>query len=47
VISIIVALLRFAGRLCFAVSDEIDRALSGYRVEVPTEVPAWMLEDYR
>jgi hypothetical protein len=42
VTALLLAVLRLVGRLHIAVADEIDRALSAYRVEVPSTVPAWM-----
>ncbi len=43
--TILLALMRFTGRLWIAVADEIDRALSDYRVECPDTVPEWCNEE--
>ncbi len=45
VTALVLALLRFTGRLLIAVSDEIDRAVSAYGVEAPSTIPLWLDEE--
>ncbi len=40
--TLLLALMRFTGRLWIAVADEIDRALSSYGVEIPDHLPDWV-----
>lgn len=39
------ALMRLTGRLWIAAANEIDRAFSDYRVEIPSVIPDWVNEE--
>ncbi len=40
--TLLLALMRFTGRLWIAVADEVDRALSSSSVESPDHLPDWV-----
>lgn len=42
---LVCALMRLTGRLWIAAANEIDRATSNYRVEIPSTIPEWVHEE--
>ena len=46
VVALAASLAALLARAIAGALESIDRELSTYRVEVPSEVPVWMAEDY-
>jgi hypothetical protein len=47
VLALAASLAALLARAIAGALESIDRELSSYQVEVPSEVPVWMSEDYR